>query len=239
MTPQQQVADFLSAGPTLRHGRGDRKSMCSIAAINLALNGTLTDKVPDCMSKVIGAWIIPVQEVMPLDILNSHEWRMALANAAGTGRDHEQERLAVIMDWMWGTVLPQLQPLADERGFGDEWRTMCNEKTERAAWAASAAARATAYAAARATAYATAYAAADAADAAYSAADAARDAARDTAYAAADAAYSAYAAQVAARASDDFWAADDFWSAVDPIGLLNKLNAVGYKENTNEKARND
>jgi hypothetical protein len=38
---------------------------------------------------------------------------------------------------MWGTVLPSLQPVADKNGFGEEWRVMCETRTEAAANAAA------------------------------------------------------------------------------------------------------
>jgi hypothetical protein len=57
---------------------------------------------------------------------------------------------------MWSVVLPQLQPMADKRGFGAEWLAMTTEKTPAAANIAKRAA------AAAAVAYAAAYAAATA-----------------------------------------------------------------------------
>lgn len=42
---------------------------------------------------------------------------------------------------MW-EALAQYQPYAEKRGFGAEWRTMCKERTEKAARAAKEAARA-------------------------------------------------------------------------------------------------
>ena len=129
----------------LPSGLGDEENACSIAAINLALTGELTDAIPDCMSVVIGQWIITTQDSMPDEMRNSDRWKSLLPLAAGTGREKEKERLAIILDWMWGTVLPTLQPLADKRGFGDAWRRMTTERTAEAeavaavaaAWAAS------------------------------------------------------------------------------------------------------
>ncbi len=190
-------------------GLGTEESACSIAAINLAISGELTDDIPDCMSKVLGKAIIGLQDAMPDDMRNSDRYRAMLMTAPGTGRDKEQERLAVLMDWMWGTVLPQVQPLADEKGFGDEWRRMCDERTTNAASAARAAAYAPARAASDA---ATAAAYAYAASAAAYAADA-----YAAAYAASRAAFTAYAAS-AAR--------DHFWQTVDPIGVLERMIEV-------------
>lgn len=85
------------------------------------------------MSQVIGHWIIGVQDAMPLDRINSQRWRDLLPRAAGTGRDYEQQRLEIILDWMWGTVLPTLQPIADDSGIGYAWRKMTTERTAEAA----------------------------------------------------------------------------------------------------------
>ena len=84
-------------------GLGTKESACSLAAINLALTGELTDEIPDCMSEVVGRWVIRVQDAMPDQIRNSPEWKAALVDAAGTGRGHEAERSALILDWMWET----------------------------------------------------------------------------------------------------------------------------------------
>jgi hypothetical protein len=171
---QQAIADIL-ATMTLPKGLGTAENACSIGAINLALTGELTDRIPPCMSVVIGRWIIGVQDSMPAQMRNSAEWKQLLPLAAGTGRQHEKERLAIILDWMWGTVLPTLQSIADEKGFGNEWRMMLQQRTAAAAAAANAA---NAYAAAAA------YAANAAAYAAY-AANAADSATNAAAYAAA------------------------------------------------------
>ena len=147
---QEQTAAIAAKleGMTLPSGLGDEHAACSIAAINLALTGRLTDEIPPCMSAVIGQWIIGVQDAMPHDMRNSARWKSLLPLAAGTGRDHEQERLALLLDWMWGTVLPSAQPIADQNGFGGEWLTMITKRTARAAaeaeaaWAAARAAAA-------------------------------------------------------------------------------------------------
>jgi hypothetical protein len=203
-----KIAAYL-ATHELPKGVGTEKGACSIAAINLALTGRLTDKIPDCMSRVIGRWIIRIQDAAPHEMRNSQEWKRLLPLAAGTGRDLEKQRLAVAMDWMWTMVLPQLQPLADKRGFGDAWKRMTTEKTREAAAAASAAAAA----------YAAAAAAADAAAAAY-------------AYAYADAAAAAYAAAAAAAYADAaadaaaYAARKTFWANVNPAACLARMIEV-------------
>lgn len=215
---QQKIQALIVGMPTIASGVGTRESACSIAAINLALSEELTDKIPDCMSTVIGKWIIAIQDEMPAALRNSPRWRSLLPRAAGTGRELEKERSIIILDWMWGMVLPQLQPIADKYDFGEKWKVMLVERTSAAADAAlvertSAAARA---ADAADAADAAALAAAYAAEAAYTAARAAE--AADAALAALAAAYAAaYAAYAAADAAD-------YWTKIDPCSLLEKLN---------------
>jgi hypothetical protein len=139
---QKAAIEVKLASMELPSGLGDEHAACSIAAINLALTGELTDSIPDCMSDVIGKWIIVVQDAMPHDMRNSQRWKSLLPLAAGTGKSHEAERLALILDWMWGTVLPTLQPFADKHGFGAEWSTMTTERTAKAAARAEATAEA-------------------------------------------------------------------------------------------------
>lgn len=169
-TEQQAKIEALVQQMELTKGVGTKENACSIAAINLALTGELTDKIPDCMSEVIGKWIITIQDRMPDALRNSQEWKRLLPLAAGTGRDHEAKRLSIIMDWMWES-LKLAQPYADANGFGEEWAAMCVEKSHAAANAAYSAACSAAAYAANAAAYA-ANAAATAADAAADAAEA-------------------------------------------------------------------
>jgi hypothetical protein len=205
ITIEQQAAIAAKLdGMNLPKGLGDEHAACSIATINLALSGRLTDEIPDCMSPVIGRWIITAQDAMPDAMRNSPRWKAALPLAAGTGREHEKERMVIILDWMWSVVLPALQPLADERGFGLQWRHMTTERTAEAARAALwAATRAAEDAAAR---------------------SAARSAARAAEAAEAMAAGAAVEAMAALRAAT--WAAEA-WNRFDPCALLERLIAVG------------
>jgi len=204
LTAEQQAAIAAKVNSmTLPSGLGDERNACSIAAINLALTGQMTDVVPDCMSLVIGQWIIRVQDTMPYEMRNSKAWKDLLPLAAGTGRDYEPERLAIIMDWVWDTVLPHIQPTADACWFGGEWRAMCEERTPAAAEEAAQAARA-----------------ARAVEAAW-AAEAAKAAKAAQAVRAVEA---ARAAEEAALASGD---PEKAWKHFDPCGLLQKLVEVG------------
>jgi len=217
LTIEQQAAIAAKVeSMTLPKGMGDKHNACSIAAINLALTGQMTDEIPACMSEVVGKWIIRVQDGMPDEMRNSQAWKSLLPLAAGTGRDNEWERLALIMDWLWTVVLPYIQPMADAGGYGEQWRDMCGERTA-TAWAAAGAARAARLAradwAARA---AWAVEAASAAEA-WRWWPAAEKAARAAAWA-------AEAAHWAASASGD---PEKSWAHFDPCGLLEKLVEVG------------
>ena len=208
-TEQRQAIAKLLDQMILPEGMGTEESACSIAAINLALTGELTDNIPACMSAVIGRWIINVQDAMPFEMRNSTEWKRLLPLAAGTGRQHEKERSEIIMDWMWSAVLPTLQPIADKKGFGEKWRIMLREKTHAAAaYHALYAAAANAY-------HAPYAAAANANTAAYAAA---ANAAANANYVP----YAADAARYAARATSP-----DAWHQFNPCGLLERLIAVG------------
>ncbi len=187
---------------TLPKGVGHEESACTLAAINLAMSGRLTDDIPACMSEVLGKAAIGLQDAMPDEMRNSPRYKSLIPDMPGTGRAQEQERIAILMDWMWGAVLPQLQTIADKRGFGGEWRLMCHDRAADAAIAAAVT-----------TARADAHAAAHAAHAAYVA-----DAARAAAYAAA-----AHAARAVDAATDYAAARAEFWATIDPIGVLERM----------------
>ena len=209
-----RLEEYLASIEHIPAGLGTKEAACSVAAIRLAWDGVLSDEPPPCMSRALAQWIIVMQDVMPASIRDSAEWRGLLPLAAGTGREREAERVAVIMDWLWETVLPLAQPVADEDGFGAEWRTMCDARTEAAADAAEAtAARAAAKAAADA-----AFKAANAAKAAAYAAYAA-EAAKAAAYAAHVTIYTAYAATRTGREAAA-------WDVFDPVGTLRKIIAA-------------
>jgi hypothetical protein len=136
----------------------------------------------------------------------------------------ERERLELVMAWLWGTVLPALQPVAAENGFGAEWLAMTTHRTEAAARVAEATAMAEAKDAAAMAHAAEADAAEWAALAAGAAADAA-DAAAMTAWAEWAAAETVRAAAHAARALGA-----DAWNTFDPCDLLEQLICVGEQK---------
>ena len=203
-----QLESYLAGVEHIPVGIGTEEAACSVAAIRLAWDGELSDEPPACMSPVLAQWIIGVQDAMPASIRDSAEWRGLLPLAAGTGREREDERLAVIMDWLWGTVMPHLQPIADEHGFGAEWRE-CETRTMDAAQAAADAAEAASVSRAVEAATRVAKAAAYAYAYEYAAAEAAK----------AEAAYmAANAAEAAAYAADA-----PAWDAFDPVATLLRI----------------
>ncbi len=205
-------------GYVIPRGLGTEQSACSMAAINLAFTGELTDHIPDCMSEVVGEWILIVQDAMPIAMRNSAEWKGLLPLAAVTGRDREQERLDIMMAWMWGTVLLCWQPRANELGFGAEWQRMCDQRTAVAAEAVDVSVREAGDAVEAARAWEVARAAASAQRAEEVAVSAQRAAriAPVTAEAAGDAAGWAGGAEAQAAV----------WDAFNPIGLLERLVEV-------------
>ena len=231
LSSQREGVEKLLAKHKLRHGVGDTKSMCTVAAINLALTDKVTDEQPDCMSSVIHAWVITVQDELPLDRLRSPAWTDTVPLAVGTNDGRDAERLALIMDWMWGTVLPQLQPLAVQRGIGAEWLRMCQDRTAEAA-------RSVVVRRAFAPLDRNAFAGAEAAEWAARAEEWAARAAeaeswKATAAEAADRAARVleWAAKVSAQCSDG--GDPGFWGAVDAEGLFWRLCCLN--ENTNQE----
>lgn len=115
-------------GYQVARGRGSEEAAGSMSAINLALTGELTCETPLCMSAVVGEWINVVQPSLPRSALDSREWRDALPLAAATGRGAEAQRLGLLFDWTWESVLPRAQAMADGGGYGAQWRAVCERR---------------------------------------------------------------------------------------------------------------
>jgi hypothetical protein len=132
-TPEkkEELAHFLDTHP-LSAGLGSEARPCSIAAVNIVLSGGFHDRVPECMSFIIGKLIIVLQDAMPSEFRNSQEWKSMLVDAVGTGREKEEIRMAMVLAWMWGCMIP-LQEVATKNGFGDQWANMLEERTSEAA----------------------------------------------------------------------------------------------------------
>ena len=124
---KKKIIEYLDAHE-LVHGVGNKEKACSIASINIALTGVVTDDTPGCMSPVLSTWIIEIQDAIPLKILNSKAWKKLLPLLASTGRAHEEARVDTATNWIWEKCLPSLQWMADAHGFGDQWKKMIDNK---------------------------------------------------------------------------------------------------------------
>lgn len=126
----KDLTDLLSR-VELGEGLGSPSMPCSIAAINIALSGELTDEIPDCMSLVIGKWVIAVQDLMPHALRNCRQWKELLPLAAGTGRDREKEkaRFNLLADWMWERVLPRVSTDEWPANLRHRWENVLKERS--------------------------------------------------------------------------------------------------------------
>lgn len=116
MKAVQRVLGLTQLPRGIGDGPGEKEiSACSIAAINLALFGVLTDEIPDCMSLVLGDWIIRAQDAMSHEARNDRRWRDLLPLAAGSGRDREKERLQILLQFARDHHTSN-----DEQGWFDE-----------------------------------------------------------------------------------------------------------------------
>ena len=92
--------------------------------------------IPESLSKVVAGWLPAIESEIPAALLGADTWTelrtVALRSDRG-GIDSEGERIKLVMEWMWGTVLPTMQAHADERGLGHAWRQMCDQRTSEAA----------------------------------------------------------------------------------------------------------
>ena len=215
-------------------GLGTRHAACSIAAINLALDGHLSADIPDCMSVVIGRWLIRIQDAMPDTMRNSSEWRELLPLAAGTGRDHEPARLAVLIDWLWDAVMPRLQLAADDAHFGETWAAMCAQRTADAGHAASAAARSPSISGYTTPVYAGAAAGSAATAVLFSDDLSVPDDTGDVGEAASCVARAAVYVAAAKIAPDA-----DTWRTFDPVGLLRRMIEISGLDDQPALGRRD
>ena len=123
-----RLTDYLQTH-RLKSEPGSTQTPCSIQAINIALRGTPSTVVPQCMSEVLGNFIMTIQDAIPNELLNGPEWKRMLPQAAGTQRDLERERSQAITDWMWNKVLPQVAPVLETPEFRKPWDRMLKSRT--------------------------------------------------------------------------------------------------------------
>lgn len=101
------LAEYLDTR-TLCHFLGEHDCSCSIGTINLFLGVGLYSLVPDSMSPIVGEFIIAVQDVLPLEVINSARWKKMLCAAMETGSEDEERRTLVVDTWIGEHIKPHL-----------------------------------------------------------------------------------------------------------------------------------
>ena len=76
------------------------------------------------MSRVIGEWILSVQDHLRADDRNSRTWKNLLPGAAGSGRGRENQILALLINATIERTRPALAPVAARAGVMDAWRQL-------------------------------------------------------------------------------------------------------------------
>ena len=94
---------------------------------------TPTWVLTDEYSVVIDEWTSSIEARTYLNLKYDIKWQMAAKYVRATSDEFNDVYLDMIEEHMWTVVLPYLQPIADENGFGDVWRTMSVERTAEAA----------------------------------------------------------------------------------------------------------
>jgi hypothetical protein len=130
---REKVSRFLSK-TKLCQGFGTAASPCSIIAINFALTGDIGDSRPSCMSPVIHRFIIEAQDSAGDEMRNSKEWKTLLPWAAGSLDEDEieLERLGLVRDWLWDTVLASgiMLKASALAGLRYDWEQMLKGRSE-------------------------------------------------------------------------------------------------------------
>lgn len=90
------------------------------------------------MSPVMWAFAREAQRLMPEELAASPAWARAVSGVIGSlSPDDEQKRTNLVVEWLWVTVMPRVQPHADRHGFGPSWSLMTEQRTWRQAEATS------------------------------------------------------------------------------------------------------
>ena len=133
---EERLRAYLARpGYIIPRGTGTKEAASSMAAIYMALTGKLANRSPQCMSYVIGRWIELVQDEISQKMRNDATWRTLLPFAARTDRESgcERNRLDIVVKWMWETILPSLDPVAEKYDIGNIWRRAVLGRTIRSA----------------------------------------------------------------------------------------------------------
>lgn len=107
-------------------------NVCSMAAINIALTGRIADEIPECMSRVLGRWIIVTQDLYGDDMRNSQLWKELLPIAVTKGRELEAAQLVKLISLTFNEARVVARRPERMEGIEDEWADMIRLKTESA-----------------------------------------------------------------------------------------------------------
>jgi hypothetical protein len=94
-----KVAAYV-ASVRLSEGLGSVENPCTIGAINVALNGVLTDDPTCCMSPTLTEFVIEIQDSISSYVRNSPEWREIIPLLLNT-RDQETEIEQHVLELRW------------------------------------------------------------------------------------------------------------------------------------------
>jgi hypothetical protein len=99
-------------------------------AINMGMTNEDSDEIPGCMSTIIGIFIKMMEKYAEKSLLNSAEYKDLIVISAFTGKDpiQEKKRLEILFEYIWKTVFPYVQPIAEKHGFGDYWKGLNDGK---------------------------------------------------------------------------------------------------------------
>ena len=94
---------------------------------------TPTWVLSDEYSVVIDEWASNINHRTYLNLAYDADWQRAFTYRKATSDEFNDAYLDMMELYTWTVVLPYLQPIADENGFGHVWRTMTTERTAEAA----------------------------------------------------------------------------------------------------------
>lgn len=104
---REKARAWLAEHPQLSEGQGSGDRLCSIAALNMAVTGRLSDARPTCVARSLYDWVIAVQDAMPEAIRQSPAWAEQLPRLIGSAYPSgvyvvaEHRRIRACHDFMW------------------------------------------------------------------------------------------------------------------------------------------
>jgi hypothetical protein len=134
-TMQQLRKAFASPQLYLCAGPGDAEepgtgSSCTIAQINLVTQGRLHDGANPDICDIVRGWVIALQDLMPVRVRNSAEWRQTapgIASSAGAEVRREvvrEQRAALLTEWMRTSIRQLPGPAGGPLAVA--WRSYCD-----------------------------------------------------------------------------------------------------------------